>query len=84
MAEWGNAPSCATLAAATANREIIVTTTKPDKYDRYLSDVFLEAETDEATGAIFLNNALLENGHAARKDSCVPADWEQDERGVPK
>lgn len=50
---------------------VIVTTVKPDKYDRYLSDIFLEAASDPG-GGIFLNNALLEKGHAARKDSYVP------------
>mgnify|MGYP001552055722 FL=1 len=64
---------------------VVINTTKPDKYDRYLADVFLRqakgegsavmgdgAETDE----IFLNNALLENGQAVRKDAWEFGDWE--------
>ena len=64
--------------------EVIVCTTKPDKYDRYLADVFAggtDAPEDAAdfpennsslvTGhsshsLVFLNNALLETGHAIR------------------
>lgn len=45
---------------------MIVTTTKPDKYDRYLSDVHLVMAGDEPDGTVFLNNALLANGHARR------------------
>ena len=58
--------------------EIVVTTTKPDKYDRYLSDVFLQPEAGEE---IFLNNALLETGHADRKDSFTLTDWDKALRG---
>jgi endonuclease YncB( thermonuclease family) len=60
--------------------EVILSTTKPDKYDRSLADVFvrgkaekLRAEASELRdrtaangGEVFLNNALLENGHAVR------------------
>ena len=61
-----------TLAAqATA---VTITTTKPDKYDRYLSDIFLETNSG---AEIFLNNALLENGHAIRKDGYTLSDWEE-------
>lgn len=52
---------------------VFVTTTKPDKYDRYLADVFLVMKTGEE---IFLNNALLESGHAVRMDGNAPSDWE--------
>ncbi len=61
--------------------EVIVSTTKPDKYDRYLADVFIgesrdvaglvepgPGSTTPATTEIFLNNALLESGHAIRYD----------------
>lgn len=68
--------------------EVIVSTTKPDKFDRYLADVFisrLRAESRELrdrsaqisqpsslnaqpAAEIFLNNALLEAGHAVRYD----------------
>ena len=50
-----------------------MTTTKPDKYDRYLAEVFLLSETGEG---IFLNNALLESGHAVRMDGNTPKEWE--------
>ncbi len=53
---------------------VTITTTKPDKYDRYLSDIFLESESGEE---IFLNNALLQNGHAIRKESYSLSDWEE-------
>ena len=51
---------------------ITITTTKPDKYDRYLSDIFL---TQASGKEIFLNGALFENGHAAPKDSYALRDW---------
>jgi len=72
------------LAKTTA---IIINTTKPDKYERYLADVFLVGPWTDAAGLVepgpgsatpaatsrdallFLNNALLENGHAVRKDA---------------
>jgi endonuclease YncB( thermonuclease family) len=52
---------------------IVINTTKPDKYDRYLADVFLQTE---AAGEIFLNNTLLESGQAVRKDAWEFGDWE--------
>lgn len=61
-------------------KSVVVATTKPDKYDRYLADVFVVAEAGEE---IFLNNALLAQGHAVRKDSYAPLDWEGDGRGAP-
>jgi endonuclease YncB( thermonuclease family) len=61
--------------------EVIISTTKPDKYDRYLADVFVgelgarsSEPGDRISGAqpgaapTFLNNALLEAGHAIRYD----------------
>jgi len=51
---------------------VTVCTTKPDKYDRYLADVFLTT----ADGDVYLNNELLKNGHAVRKGDYSPADWE--------
>jgi endonuclease YncB( thermonuclease family) len=66
---------------------IIITTTKPDKWDRYLCDVFLVPSPlrgeggrrpDEVAGEeLFLNNLLLENGHARRYDKVALADWEE-------
>jgi endonuclease YncB( thermonuclease family) len=42
--------------------EIALTTTKPDKYDRYLGDVFLGEGTarDILKAVLFLNRMLLE------------------------
>lgn len=48
-------------------------TTKPDKYDRYLADVFVAAESGED---VFLNQALLDAGHAAVKRAWGFSDWE--------
>ena len=45
---------------------VTITTSKADKYDRYLADVFLHRRSGEE---VFLNNALLENGHAVRFDA---------------
>ena len=47
--------------------EIVITTTKPDKYDRYLTDVWLDD--------INLNKLLLETGHARLKTAVSPSDW---------
>ena len=44
-------------------QRIIVRSSRSDKYDRYLADVFLPAEDGKD---IYLNNLLLENGHAIR------------------
>ncbi|MBI4626915.1 MAG: thermonuclease family protein [Verrucomicrobia bacterium] len=62
--------------------ELRVRTTKPDKYDRYLAVVFFTVFGSSSGGArtaeseeIFLNNALLENGHARRTDVYAPGDW---------
>ena len=49
-----------------------INTTKPDKYDRYLADVFLTTDS----GEIFLNNTLLENGQAVQKEKWEFGDWE--------
>lgn len=58
---------------------ITLTTTKPDKYDRYLADVFLSSASGSQPSAldsqlVFLNNALLENGHAHRMETVPPAE----------
>ncbi len=44
--------------------KIIVRSSRPEKYDRYVADVFIPPR--EATKDIFLNNLLLETGHAVR------------------
>jgi len=61
-------------------RALASCTTKPDKYDRYLADVFLRPATGEssrdiereADGSAFLNNALLAHGHAVNFDGTWP------------
>ncbi len=60
----------ATLTPATW---LTINTTKPDKYDRYLADVFVDGP--EGGTEIFLNNLLLEKGHATRKDAWEFGDW---------
>jgi endonuclease YncB( thermonuclease family) len=52
---------------------VTICTTKPDKYDRYLADVFLTT----TEGEVYLNNALLAHGHAVRKGSYTREDWEE-------
>jgi len=54
--------------------EVVLTTTKPDKYDRYLADVFILPS--DTTEPVFINNALLAAGHAAEKTSYAPRDWD--------
>ncbi len=59
---------------------IVISTSKPDKYDRYLADVFLQPASGPrgqlpAAEEVFLNNALLANGYAVRKD---PEDFGDD------
>ena len=55
-----------------ADAAITVSTTKPDKYDRYLADVFVRSAAGET---VFLNNALLDGGYAERKDEWEFGDW---------
>ncbi len=74
-----NCPEMDTAAGKAAKRfvqnlvegatSLVLTTTKPDKYDRYLADVF-GGPSDGPE--IFLNNALLENDHATRMDAAAP------------
>jgi hypothetical protein len=61
-------------------------TTKPDKWDRYLSDIFLTMPSPlrgegghrpDEVEELFLNNELLKCGHARRYDKVTPADWEE-------
>jgi endonuclease YncB( thermonuclease family) len=57
--------------------QVTIYTTKPDKYDRYLADVFLSGTKKSGDEErVFLNNALLRDGHATRKDEYSLADWE--------
>ena len=46
---------------------VVVTTTKPDKFDRYLSDLWI--------GDVNLNKLLLEKGHACIKTEYSWEDW---------
>jgi endonuclease YncB( thermonuclease family) len=55
---------------------ITITSTKPDKWDRYLSDLFFRDEEGEE---LFVNNLLLENGHARRYDKVTAEDWEEED-----
>ena len=52
---------------------LTITTTKPDQWDRYLSDVFLTTATGED---LFLNNRLLETAHARIYTAVSLEDWE--------
>ncbi len=44
-------------------QRIVVRSSRSDKYERYLSDVYLPGEEGKD---IYLNNFLLEHGHAER------------------
>lgn len=51
------------------SQRIIVRSSRSDKYDRYLADIFIPAgEEPEETTDIYLNNLLLETGRAWRLD----------------
>lgn len=68
----GKAAKRFTESLVPAGTPVTVCTTKPDKYDRYLADVFVAA----AGGEKFLNNELLANGHAVVKREWEFKDWE--------
>lgn len=55
-----------------AAEEIVIVTSKVDKYDRYLAGVYLRQRNG---GEIFLNNALLESGHAVRMNPSAQENW---------
>lgn len=44
---------------------VTIVTSKSDKYDRYLADLFIPQGED---APVYLNNLLLQNGHAVRMD----------------
>ncbi|MBI3324748.1 MAG: thermonuclease family protein [Candidatus Omnitrophica bacterium] len=77
-------PELTTQAGQTAKRyvesqcrratQILITTTKPDQWDRYLSDVFLTLAGQQ----VFLNTRLLELSHARLYTTVSPEDWETD------
>ena len=56
--------------ALSGNGFVAVTTTKPDKYDRYLADLFYLPGKGKAGDAVkngrFLNGELLKKGYAER------------------
>ena len=56
--------------ALSANTSVAITTTKPDKYDRYLADLFYLPGKGKAEDALrngrFLNAELLKKGYAER------------------
>ncbi len=68
----GKAAKRFTESLVPAGTTLTICTTKPDKYDRYLADVFVEAKAGEP---VFLNNALLAAGHAAIKRAWEFGDW---------
>ncbi|MDA1275774.1 MAG: thermonuclease family protein [Verrucomicrobia bacterium] len=54
-------------------KSVQICTTKPDKYDRCLADVYIETS---GGSEVFVNNALLERNLAVRKDAWEFRDWE--------
>lgn len=78
-----DAPELDTAEGRTAKRAVelqfkkaqalVITTTKPDKWDRYLADVFLRQLNGEE---LYLNNFLLAEGYARRMEKVAPSDWE--------
>lgn len=52
---------------------VFLTTEKPDKYDRYLSDIFFERRGR----TIHLNQLLLDRGLARVQTAFPPADWDK-------
>ena len=53
-------------------REVVITTSKVDKYDRYLADVHVTTRDGEE---IFLNNELLRQGHAVPMGAEAMEEW---------
>jgi len=45
---------------------VIIRSSRSDKYDRYLADVFIPGIHPEGEGDVFLNNLLITEGHARR------------------
>lgn len=52
--------------------EVIVATSKVDKYDRYLADVLI---VTTGGGKIFLHQALLSQGHAVPVGADGAGEW---------
>ena len=81
----GKAAKRFTESLVPAGTAVTICTTKPDKYDRYLADVFVDARGEKRapqdyapTGEIHLNNALLAASHAVLKKAWEFDDWETD------
>ncbi len=70
----GQAARLAVEALVRSATAVTIYTTKPDKYDRYLADVYF-AMGDGAE--VYLNNHLLTQGLAERKDAWDFSDWEK-------
>ena len=51
---------------------VTIVTSKVDKYDRYLADVYLRLHSGEE---VFLNNHLLAHGHAVQMNASAQDDW---------
>src|SRR6185503_7570830 len=45
---------------------VVIRSSRSDKYDRYLADVFIPHAEPDGEGDVFLNNLLLTQGHARR------------------
>ncbi|MSR76947.1 MAG: DUF1016 family protein [Candidatus Omnitrophica bacterium] len=84
------------IASSAKQSRILIATTKPDKYDRYLTDVFLPISMEQRARSIenkslnsmpsalssmlFLNNELLKHGLAEKKTNYSFSDWGDLER----
>ena len=68
----GRAAKRFTESLVNSAHSLTISTTKPDKYDRYLADVFIKTAAGEE---IFLNNTLLQAGHAVTKKEWEFGDW---------
>ena len=68
--EGGQEVKAFVASALSANTSVAITTTKPDKYDRYLADLFYlpgkGAAEDALRNGRFLNGELLKKGYAKR------------------
>jgi micrococcal nuclease len=75
----GRAAKRFTEALVAQARGVTISTTKPDKYDRYLADFFLGATerggVGEGSGDVYLNNELLAAGRAVVKRAWEFGDW---------
>jgi endonuclease YncB( thermonuclease family) len=68
----GQAAKRAVEALVAEALDVTIVTSKVDKYDRYLADVHLTLRSGEE---VFLNNHLLQHGHAVRTDGATAETW---------